>query len=393
MIIILALLLIAAVVVIVVIAKKKSATDSELDQIRKQVNDWKGASARAESEKKAAQLESGDLSQKLEELKKEKQFADQDLQRVQRRLNELIASKEKFAKADSALQEILQTYAEELSERVVDEVTYANLESSRKRIAKTFSYCRKFIPEFGKDLETHWGTELKKAWEEEVRREEARQEQIRIREQMREELRAERERQKEIEKLAREEDQIRIELERMQHKKVTDESAAEIERLKKLLEEAHERTERTKSQAELTKAGHVYVISNIGSFGEGIYKVGMTRRLEPDDRVRELSDASVPFPFDVHMMISTEDAPTLESKLHELLHKHRINKVNLRKEFFRVDLEMIRSHVEQNHGKVAYHAKPEAFEYRETLVMEERGENGEYSQEHDPDEDEDSGAA
>ena len=94
--------------------------------------------------------------------------------------------------------------------------------------------------------------------------------------------------------------------------------------------------------AERTKEGWVYVLSNLGSFGEGIYKVGMTRRDDPQKRVNELGDASVPFPFDVHAMIWTEDAPELESKLHKDLKKYMYNKVNTRKEFFKVDLETIR---------------------------------------------------
>lgn len=111
------------------------------------------------------------------------------------------------------------------------------------------------------------------------------------------------------------------------------------------------------------------MISNIGSFGENVYKVGMTRRLEPMDRVVELGDASVPFPFDVHMMISCDDAPTLENQLHRALNDARVNKINLRKEFFRVDLETIHRLVEENHGEVEYVAEPEALQYRETLEM------------------------
>ena len=119
----------------------------------------------------------------------------------------------------------------------------------------------------------------------------------------------------------------------------------------------------------MTKAGHVYVLSNIGSFGEGMYKIGMTRRLEPQDRVRELGDASVPFPFDVHMMISCDDAPTLENALHRELHKQRVNRVNFRKEFFRVDFDSIRRIVESQRGEVEYHAEPEALQYRESVSM------------------------
>lgn len=88
---------------------------------------------------------------------------------------------------------------------------------------------------------------------------------------------------------------------------------SENEQLQKEIEDS----ERRKSMTEMTKAGHVYVISNIGSFGKDIFKVGMTRRLIPQDRIKELGDASVPFPFDIHLMVATEDAPALENKLHQ----------------------------------------------------------------------------
>jgi len=117
------------------------------------------------------------------------------------------------------------------------------------------------------------------------------------------------------------------------------------------------------------KSGHVYIISNIGSFGEGVFKIGMTRRLEPRDRIRELSCASVPFPFDVHMMISSDNAPVLENSLHKEMHKLRINKANPRKEFFKTDIDAIRQVVEENHGEVQYVADPEALEYRQSLTI------------------------
>ena len=120
------------------------------------------------------------------------------------------------------------------------------------------------------------------------------------------------------------------------------------------------RAERAVSQAQLTKAGHVYVISNIGSFGENVYKIGMTRRLEPLDRVLELSGASVPFPFDVHMMISCNDAPGMENTLHRHFHKLRINRTNPRKEFFRTTLDEIVGVVRAHHGEVSYIADAEA---------------------------------
>lgn len=86
--------------------------------------------------------------------------------------------------------------------------------------------------------------------------------------------------------------------------------------------------------AQQTRRGHVYIISNIGSFGESVFKIGMTRRLEPLDRVRKLGDASVPFLFDVHVMIFSEDAPMLERELHKRFAAHQVNRLNARKEFF-----------------------------------------------------------
>lgn len=93
--------------------------------------------------------------------------------------------------------------------------------------------------------------------------------------------------------------------------------------------------------AQQTRIGYVYVISNKRSFGEDVYKIGMTRRLDPMDRVRELSNASVPFAFDVHYMIYTDDAPQLEAKLHQYFSNSRINTDNYRKEFFYVPLTEI----------------------------------------------------
>lgn len=118
------------------------------------------------------------------------------------------------------------------------------------------------------------------------------------------------------------------------------------------------------------KAGYVYVISNIGSFGEGIYKIGMTRRLDPMERVDELGDASVPFYFDVHAMIFSEDAPKLEAALHHAFEKNRVNLVNKRREYFRVSLDEIKRVIRENHDKtVEFTDVPSAEQYRESLIM------------------------
>ncbi|NJK31685.1 MAG: GIY-YIG nuclease family protein [Deltaproteobacteria bacterium] len=123
-------------------------------------------------------------------------------------------------------------------------------------------------------------------------------------------------------------------------------------------------------------AGHVYVISNIGSFGEGVFKIGMTRRENPLDRVRELGDASVPFHFDVHAMIYSEDVPTLENKLHRSLAAHQVNLVNERKEFFRVSLAEIERAVLSHHGEIVFTRHAEAEEYRKSLALQRQREHG-----------------
>ena len=122
--------------------------------------------------------------------------------------------------------------------------------------------------------------------------------------------------------------------------------------------------------AEQTKRGHVYIVSNVGSFGEHVYKIGLTRRLEPLDRVRELGDSSVPFDFDVHALIFSEDAPALESQLHRHFMFFQLNKVNHRREFFRADLKHIREEVETLSLSPAWTMAAEAREYRETLAIE-----------------------
>ena len=115
------------------------------------------------------------------------------------------------------------------------------------------------------------------------------------------------------------------------------------------------------------RAGYVYVISNIGSFGEGIYKIGMTRRLEPEERIHELSDASVPFNFDIHAMIFTEDAPALENTLHKAFEDKKVNMINQRREFFNVTLNEIKEVVKNNFDKsVEFIDIAPAEQYRET---------------------------
>ena len=192
-----------------------------------------------------------------------------------------------------------------------------------------------------------------------MKKKEEQEEQRAIREQMKEEERARREYEAAIAKAQKEEDLYQKMLDKARQALAqtsdADRQAAElrIQQLEEELAEAKAKAERAMSMAQQTKKGHVYVISNIGSFGENVYKLGLTRRLDPTERVRELGDASVPFSFDIHAMISSEDAPSLETALHRAFDDKRVNAVNMRKEFFKVGLEDIRKKVEEITGNEA----------------------------------------
>ncbi|WP_325893320.1 DUF4041 domain-containing protein [Grimontia sp. NTOU-MAR1] len=199
-----------------------------------------------------------------------------------------------------------------------------------------------------------------------------------IKEQIREEQRAIKEFEKAISDAEKEEKMYRNLLEKAQRElaKATEQDRSEMEQriaiLEQQLAEAEAKEERAKSMAEQTRRGHVYVISNIGSFGEDVYKIGLTRRLEPLDRVKELGDASVPFPFDVHAMIYTDDAPALETALHREFNSKRVNAVNLRKEFFNVDLTSIQEAVERIAGiEAEFKMTALAEDYYESLRLSE----------------------
>jgi len=203
-----------------------------------------------------------------------------------------------------------------------------------------------------------------------------REEQKAIRDQMREEERAQREIEKAIQEAEKEERMLQKALEKARKElaSANDEQRqqfeAQLAELEEKLKEAESRGERALSMAQQTRRGHVYVISNIGSFGELVFKVGMTRRLDPLDRVKELGDASVPFEFDVHAIIYSEDAPTLERELHREFERKAVNRVNSRKEFFRLPLMEIRQAVESRGlSEVHWTMKAEAAEYHESLSI------------------------
>lgn len=267
------------------------------------------------------------------------------------------------------------------SEYCVDNVKFSNVEKMAERIRRSFETCNKLLNAthiFWKDIVLERKLqELYLAHEYQLKRQEEK-----------EAARQAREDQREQEKLEREIREARAKIEKERHHFIS-----ALQKLELRLGAANEQQEREDLQTRINeissqnskldeeeklldyreqnaRAGYVYVISNIGAFGEGIFKIGMTRRLEPMDRVDELGDASVPFRFDVHALVFSDNAPALETKLHSHFAAGRLNKVNGRKEFFRADLKEIEAVIRANYDAVVevMHAAP-AEQYRESLRL------------------------
>lgn len=230
------------------------------------------------------------------------------------------------------------------------------------------------IKRFIVQLETMYLDALHVEYEYYVQRERAKEEQRAIKEQMRQEAEERKRLEAERKKVEAEESKYQQEIQR-----ITDQMQsahdAELAALRKRLEEVTALVAQIEEKKEEIinlqngKAGTVYIISNIGSFGDHVFKVGMTRRLEPQDRVNELGDASVPFPFDVHSFIFSEDAVALETALHRELDSRRVNKVNLRKEFFDVSIDELKAIVERIDPTAPFRMTALAEQYRQSLSI------------------------
>ena len=269
------------------------------------------------------------------------------------------------------------------SDAAIAKVKYNNVTVMEARITKAFDAINKLATAQDASLSASYLNlkleELYLVHEFQEKVQEEREVQRQIREQMREEELAQRELDKARSDAEKEERRYAEALRKAQQEveQATGEKQqkllAQIQALQEQLTQAAQLKQKAISQAQLTRSGHVYVISNIGSFGENVYKIGMTRRLDPLDRVKELGDASVPFHFDVHAVIYCDDAPKLENTLHKTFHKRRINCVNERKEFFNVSLLEIAEAVLANHGAIEFLHEAEAVEYRKSrAILQER---------------------
>ena len=226
----------------------------------------------------------------------------------------------------------------------------------------------KFIGE----IEYLFITSVKIEYDYYVRKEKARQEQLAIREQMRQEAEERKALEAERKKVEQEEQKFKNQIEEVNTKLSTAEDSEAAELRKRLLELEAQLSSVTQKREDIVnlqngKAGNVYIISNLGSFGDNVFKIGMTRRLDPQERVDELGSASVPFGFDVHSFIFSDDAVGLENELHKRLNEKRVNKVNMRKEFFNISLDELEALTREISPTSEFRRTMAAEEYRQSI--------------------------
>lgn len=266
-------------------------------------------------------------------------------------------------------------------DNILINISTKNIDSMRNKISKCYESLNKIFMIDGVQLSRkvleYKLDELNLVYTYELKKEQEREQQKAIKEQMVEEEKVRREIEKQKAKLEKDQTQFSNEITKLMA--YLQKSQNDIERqlyvdkikdLEEKLKELEQEKEMVLEREANARAGFVYIISNIGSFGEGVYKIGMTRRLEPMDRIKELSSASVPFEFDVHAMIFSDNAPELENTLHKHFEQQSVNRVNLRKEFFRVSIDEIEEIVKANYNNtVEFTRIPVAKEYHQTLSI------------------------
>lgn len=268
----------------------------------------------------------------------------------------------------------------------IEHVRFNNIEACRKKIRASANAISKLGSMMGIAIEKPYVKlkvdELNLMYEYQVKKQQEKEEQKEARQRQREEAKAQKELEEARKKLDKEQNHYSNELSRLNNQLAAAKSEAEVAALEDKKREIESRLGEIDKQiqdvdyrAANQRAGYVYVISNIGAFGEDVYKIGMTRRLNPMERVDELGGASVPFNFDVHALIFSEDAPKLEAALHSAFEDKKLNFVNRRREFFRVTLDEIKKVIRENYDKtVEFVDVAPAEQYRESLKMKENQE-------------------
>lgn len=295
----------------------------------------------------------------------------------------LNGSKSEGQKMVKNMQKLLLRAFNSECDEVIRNVTYANIDLSEKRLYTSYETTSKLgrnmniiisYPYLKSKIE-----ELHLAFEYKQKKQEEKEEQKEIRAQLREEAKLQKEIEEARKKIQKEQKHYQNALDSINKQLLTatDEQKADLEQKKAEIEaqlcEIDKNIKDIDYRESNAKAGYVYIISNIGAFGENVYKIGMTRRLDPQERIDELSDASVPFNFDIHAMIFSDNAPALEAALHKAFENKKLNMVNQRREFFNVTLDEIKEVVMKNFDKsVEFIEVPEAEQYRTSLKMKEK---------------------
>ena len=266
---------------------------------------------------------------------------------------------------------------------LISRVKYTNFDASLDRIYKSADTISKLGTVMGISINQNYLNlkikELRLAFEYAQKNQQKKEEQKEARARMREEAKLAKEIEEERKKLEKEQQHYQNALQRInaQLEAASDVDRAAIEEKKAELMAQLDKIDKEFADVDYReanqRAGYVYVISNIGAFGENVYKIGMTRRLDPQDRVDELGDASVPFNFDIHAMIFSNDAPKLEAALHNAFADRKLNFVNQRREFFNVSLDEIKQVIKDNYDKsVEFVELAPAEQYRESLKLKEQ---------------------
>lgn len=291
----------------------------------------------------------------------------------------------KGAKMISDMQKLLIRAFNTECDDVIDHVKFSNLEAAEKRIQTSFSTISKLGSVCGVAITGSYRNmkleELHLAYEYQIEKQREKERLKELRAEERERAKLEKEIEAERKKLEKEKKHYANALQQI-IQQIASADPADLPALEEKRAELESKAndvncaiEQVDYRAANQKAGYVYVISNIGAFGDGVFKICMTRRLEPMDRIDELGDASVPFDFDVHALIFSEDAPALEASLHRAFEDRKLNMVNTRREFFRVSLDEIKDVVKKNFDKtVEFIDIPPAEQFRESELMRKKGE-------------------
>lgn len=265
-------------------------------------------------------------------------------------------------------------------EEIIDRVKYNNFDASLKRITVSYEAISKLGKNMNVEITMEYYTlkieELHIALEYQQKKQQEKEEQKELRAQIREDAKLQKEIEDQRKKIEKEQNHYQGALSKLilQIEKASDAEKVDLMEKKSEIESKLADSEKALADVDYRqanqKAGYVYIISNVGAFGEGVYKIGMTRRLDPQERIDELGDASVPFNFDVHAMIFCDDAPALENALHKAFEDKKLNWVNTRREFFKVNLDEIKEVVKKNYSKTAdFNDLAEAEQYRVSEKM------------------------